>query len=39
MALPNPYVDPSDKLTGPKLIALALAVLGAFFTFIYNVSP
>jgi hypothetical protein len=37
--LDNPYADPNDHLTGPRLIALSLAVLGAFFVFIYNVSP
>ena len=39
MAISNPYADPNDKLTGPRLIALSLAVVCTFFVFIWNVSP
>lgn len=30
---------PTDDWTVPKLIGIAVVVLGSFFIFIYNVSP
>lgn len=30
---------PTDDWTVPKLMGIAVVVLGAFFVFIYNISP
>lgn len=39
MATDSTQKVPTDDWTVPKLMGLAVLVLGCFFVFIYNISP
>jgi hypothetical protein len=39
MATQSTQEVPTDNWTVPKLLGLAVVVLGSFFVFIYNISP
>jgi hypothetical protein len=39
MANESTQTVPTDDWTVPKLLGIAVAVLGCFFVFIYNISP